>query len=326
MHAFCPSRRRATLALLSLPAWAGLPAAAAPGYPAKPIAVLVSLQAGSASDFASRRVAEHMAAGLNAPMVVENAPGAGGLIGASKLFNTQADGYAIGALNNGLICIVPNLKNKPAFDIARLTPIGMVAWLPSVLVVSAALPARTLAELTALSRARPGSLSYGSVGVGSPQHLAMEMLKQSTGLDLLHVPYRGGPQSVADVVAGQIAATWIAIPVAAPFIKSGQLKAIAVGSTARSSELPTVPTLAESGVTDFTYLPWIGFFGPPGLPPSITAALHGALQQALRDHGVSAGLAAAGLEAAPMGAAEFARRCETERREMAAVLDQLDLV
>lgn len=326
MHAFCPSRRRATMALLSLPAWTGLPAVAASGYPDKPISVVVSLQAGSASDFASRRVAEYMSGRLGVALVVENAPGAGGVVGASRLFNTHPDGYAIGALNNGLICIVPNLKNKPAFDIEQLTPIGMVAWLPSVLVVSTALPAQTLAELTALSRSKPGALTYGSVGVGSPQHLAMEMLKKSTGLDILHVPYRGGPQSVADVVAGQISATWIAISVAAPFIKSGQLKPIAVGGTARSSQLPAVPTLAESGVTDFTYLPWIGFFGPPALPEAIATALHATLQDALHDGSVSAALAAAGLEAAPMAAPAFAQRCRAERREMAAVIDRLELV
>lgn len=326
MHAFSPSRRRATMALLSLPAWPIPRAIAAPGYPSKPIAVMVSLQAGSGSDLASRRVAEHMSGGLNVPLVVENAPGAGGVVGASRLFNTKPDGYMIGALNNGLICIVPNLESRPPFDIERLTPIGMVAWLPSVLVVSAALPARTMAELTALSRSKPGSLSYGSVGVGSPQHLAMERLKKSTGLDMLHVPYRGGPQSVADVVAGQIAATWIAISVAAPFIRSGQLRPIAVGGTARSAQLPDVPTLAESGVRDFSYLPWIGFFGPPALPESIAAALHGKLQQALRDKNVSSALAAAGLEAAPMEAAEFVRRCDAERREMAEVIDQLELV
>ncbi|VTU28006.1 Argininosuccinate lyase [Variovorax sp. PBS-H4] len=322
---FCPHRRQAMLALLSLSAWPAAPSIAGAGYPAKPISLIVSLQAGSGSDVASRRVAERIADRLGVPVPVENAPGAGGLVGASKVFNARPDGYTIGALNNGLVCLVPNLKDRPSLDVGQLTPIGMVAELPSVLVVSSGLPVRTLAELSALSHRNPGSLSYGSVGMGSPQHVAMEMLKKSTGADLTHVPYKGGPQSVADVVAGQIAATWIAIPVAMPFVKSGRLKAIVVGGTTRSAQLPSVPTLREAGVAEFTYLPWIGFFGPPALPQPVRTTLHTALQEALRDPATSAALAAAGLDVRPMSVAEFAQRLGAERREMSAVLKQLEL-
>lgn len=323
--ASCPQRRQAMLALLSLAAWPAAQSIAADGYPARPISLVVSLQAGSGSDVASRRVAERMAARLGVPVPVENVPGAGGVVGASKVFNARPDGRTIGALNNGLVCLVPNLKDRPAFDIGQLTPIGMVAELPSVLVVSPGLPVQTLAELSALSHRKPGSLSYGSVGMGSPQHVAMEMLKKSTGADLLHVPYKGGPQSVADVVAGQIAAAWIAIPVAMPFVKAGQLKAIAVGGRSRSPQFPTVPTLREAGVADFIYLPWIGFFGPPGLPEPMRTTLHAALQEALRDPATSTALAASGLDVRPMSVAEFTQRCAAERHEMAAVLRQLEL-
>ncbi|WP_256856726.1 tripartite tricarboxylate transporter substrate binding protein [Variovorax sp. KK3] len=325
VSAFCPHRRRAMLALLSMAAWPGAQAAAGASFPAKPISLVVSLQAGSGSDVASRRVAERMSARLGVPVPVENAPGAGGVVGASKVFNARPDGHTLGALNNGLVCLVPNLKDRPAFDIGQLTPIGMVAELPSVLVVSAGLPVQTLAELVALSHRKPGALSYGSVGMGSPQHVAMEMLKKATGADIVHVPYKGGPQSVADVVAGQIAATWIAIPVAMPFVKSGQLKAIATGGTSRSAQLPTVPTLREAGVADFTYLPWIGFFGPPALPEPVRGTLHAALQEALHDAATAAALAASGLDVRPMSVADFAQRCTAERREMAAVLKQLEL-
>lgn len=322
---FCPNRRRAMLALLSLAGWPTAQAIAAPGYPAKPISLVVSLQAGSASDVASRRMADLMSDRLGVPVPVENAPGAGGVVGASKVFNARPDGHTIGALNNGLVCLVPNLKHRPDFDIGQLTPIGMVAELPSVLVVTPNLPVRTVAELSALSHRKQGALSYGSVGMGSPQHVAMEMLKKSTGADLLHVPYKGGPQSVADVVAGQIAATWIAIPVAMPFIKAGKLRAIAVGGTTRSPRLPTVPSLREAGVSDFTYLPWVGFFGPPGLPEPVRTTLHAALQVALHDPATSAALAASDLDVRPMSAMDFEQRCATERREMAAVLKQLEL-
>jgi tripartite-type tricarboxylate transporter receptor subunit TctC len=309
----------------ALPAFASRWAQAQAAFPNRPIALAVSLQAGSGSDVASRVVADSIGRRLGAAFVVENVPGAGGVVGASKVFNAAPDGYTIGALNNGLICVVPNLKDKPAFDVGALTPVSMIADLPSVMVVPSALPVKTLADFVAYSKANAGKLSYGSVGMGSPQHLAMEMLKNSTGADLLHVPYRGGPQTVTDVVAGQIHATWIAIPVAAPFIKSGQLRGLAVGGAARSAVIPQVPTLKEGGVRDFEYLPWIAFYGPPKLPEAITKKLHAAIQEALAEPAVIEKLSGAGLEARPMPLPAFEKLGVSERAEMAKVIQKLKL-
>jgi tripartite-type tricarboxylate transporter receptor subunit TctC len=313
--------RRALLAG-GVAALAGGVAAQEP-FPNKPITLVVSLQAGSGSDLACRLVAEQLGRRLNVAVVVENLPGAGGVVGAAKVFNAKPDGHVLGAFNNGLVCLVPNLPTRPPFAIDELAPISMIADLPSVLVVPGAAAWRTLAEFVAASKAGGRSFSYGSVGMGSPQHIAMEQLKLATGADLLHVPYRGGPQAVADVVAGQIQATWISIPVAAGFIKSGQLRALAVGGGARSPTLPGVPTLKEAGVAEFEYVPWIGLYAPPKTPSSVVAMLDKHVQEILHEPGNIARLVAAGLDARPMGAAEFEQRGAAERRDMAAVVKRI---
>lgn len=204
-------------------------------------------------------------------------------------------------------------------------PVGMIADLPSVLIVSPKLGVANLAEFVAASKKAPGRLSYGSVGAGSPQHVAMEMFKQSTGAQLLHVPYKGGPQAVMDVVADHIQATWIAIPVAAPLIRTGQVQALAVGSGTRSTLMPEVPTLAECGVTDFEYLPWLGLYAPPGTPATVVSRMNLAMQDVLKDPGVSATLLASGLEARPMSTADSERRGRLERQAMIKVVRRLAL-
>lgn len=292
-------------------------------FPTKLISLVVSLQAGSGSDLACRLVGEHLSRRLNSAVVVENAPGAGGVVGAAKVFNAKPDGYTLGALNNGLVCLVPNLPDRPSFAIEDMVPVAMLADLPSVLVIPGTSTSRTLAEFVAASKVEGSKVAYGSVGMGSPQHIAMEQLKLSTSAKMLHVPYRGGPQAVADVVAGQIQATWIAIPVAAPFIKNGQLRAMAVGGPGRSPTLPEVPTLREAGVTDFEYVPWIGLYAPPKTPSSVVGLLNKHIQDILVSPDVRARLSAAGLEAKPMGVAQFEQRGVSERRAMADVVKRI---
>ncbi|MDO9405079.1 MAG: tripartite tricarboxylate transporter substrate binding protein [Polaromonas sp.] len=286
--------------------------------------MIVSLQAGSGSDLACRLVAESLGRRLNTQVVVENLPGAGGVVGAAKLFNARPDGYTLGALNNGLVCLVPNLPGRPPFAIEDLAPVSMVADLPSVLVITGTATTRTLAEFVAASKVEGSKYSYGSVGMGSPQHIAMEQLKLATGANMLHVPYRGGPQAVADVVAGQIQATWIAIPVAAQFIKTGQLRALAVGGPARSAALPEVPTLKEAGVTTFEYVPWIGLYAPPKTPSSLASLLNTHIQEVLSAPDTRAKLVAAGLEARPMSPVQFEQRAVSERRAMADVVKRIN--
>ena len=325
MHANFNARRRLLCGVAGLPLPASSRLWAQAAYPSRQISLIVTLQAGSGSDAASRVVADALGKRLGVPMVIENVPGAGGLVGASKVLNSPPEGYVLGAMNNGLICLVPNMKERPAFEVGALTPVAMLANLPSAMVVPAALPVRNLEEFVAYTKRNAGKCSYGSTGIGSPQHVAMEMLKFSTGADLLHVPYRGGPQSVADVVAGQIQATWNAVSVVAPFVRSGQLRALATGGAERSALLPDVPTLRESGVKDFEYVPWFGFYGPPRMPDSVVRQLNANIQEVLKDPAVIDRLVAVGLEARPMSLAAFEKQGVAERAEMAGVLRRLKL-
>lgn len=293
---------------------------AADAFPKKPITIIVSLQVGSASDIASRVVADKMSEKFHVPVVVENQPGAGGVLGALKLNSAKPHGYTIAALNNGLITLVPNLPQRPPMEIGALTPISLISVLPSVLVVSKDVPAHTLGEFVAYSKKNAGEISYGSVGMGSPQHIAMEMLKLATGADLLHVPYRGGPQAVSDVVSGQIQATWIAVSVAMPFIKTGQLRPLAVGGSERSSELPDVPTLKEAGVDQFEYIPWVAFYAPPNTPKSIVRELSEAVQHILKQPAVKQKIASYGLQAMGSTSEELMAKGTKERTLMAKVI------
>ncbi|AZG09958.1 tripartite tricarboxylate transporter substrate binding protein [Pigmentiphaga sp. H8] len=317
--------RRGLQLLLAVVGLAWRPALADEPFPSKPITVIVSLQAGSASDIATRVVAGELSKRLGVKVIVENLPGAGGVLGASRLHGAKPDGYTLAALNNGLITFVPNLPDRPSFDIGTLAAVSMIAELPSVLVVPAALPASTLREFVDYSRQHPGKLSYGSVGMGSPQHIAMEMLKSATGADLLHVPYRGGPQAVADVVSGQIQATWIAVSVAVPFIKTGQLRPLAVGGGTRSPQLPDTPTLKEAGVREFEYVPWVGLYAPPNTPAPVLRVLSEAVQGVLDQKASRDQIAGYGLRARASSPAELQQVGQTERGEMAAVIEGLRL-
>lgn len=316
---------RRSLLIAAGGALAGRGLAAEPAYPSKPLTLLVALQAGSASDIAARIAGESLARRIGQAVVVENLPGAAGLIGASRLFKSRPDGYTFAALNNGLVCLVPNLPSKPTFDIGALTPVSMIANLPSVLIVPASLPVQNLAELVQLSQREPDRLAYGSVGNASPQHVAMEMLKQATGARLLHVPYKGGPQAVAELVAGQIQVIWTAISVALPFLKTGQVKALVIGERRRSQLLPSVPTLQEAGVGSFAYEPWLGLYAPPQTPAPLAQRVHAELQAILREPELGQRFAAAGLEPVQMEQAAFAQRNHAERIEMAAVVKQLNI-
>jgi len=323
--ASCAGLRRGLPFALFLVGFACRPALAAEAFPSKPITVIVSLQAGSASDIATRVVANDLSKKLGVKVIVENLPGAGGVLGAARLHSAKPDGYTLAALNNGLITFVPNLPDRPSFDIGTLSAVSMIAELPSVLVVPAALPVSTLQAFVDYSRRHPGKLSYGSVGMGSPQHIAMEMLKSATGADLLHVPYRGGPQAVADVVSGQIQATWIAVSVAVPFIKTGQLRALAVGGGERSPQLPDTPTLKEAGVAEFEYVPWVGMYAPPHTPAPVLRKLSEAVREVLGRKASRDQIAGYGLRAKGSTPAELQQLGESERREMAAVIEGLRL-
>ena len=219
-------------------------AAAQAGYPVKPVTIIVPLQAGTASDLVMRVVGEKLGEALGQRAVVENVPGAGGAVGAGRVAKAAPDGYLLGAFNNGVHTILPHMDTRLGFDPATdFAPITLLARFPSVLIVPADLPARSLQELFALARQSPGKLNYASVGCGSPQHLAMEMLLGAAGVQLAHVPYKGGAQATLAIAANEVQAFWIATSVALGQIRAGKVRALAVGEKNRTAALPDVPTV-----------------------------------------------------------------------------------
>ena len=269
----------------------------AQGYPAKPILMIIPLQAGSAGDVMLRIVTQKMSENMKQQIVLENQPGAAGLIGAQRLARMAPDGYVIGGLSDSVLNYAPSLAGKVGFDpVNDFAPVSFVCAIPWVLFVHPSFPAKNARELIALAKSMPGRIDYSSAGNGSPHHIVMELFKRATGVDLHHIPYRGAAQSVTDVVAGQIPVSFSGLAVPLPFIKDGKVRPLAVPSEGRSPHLPDVPTLAEEGVRGFVFNTWLGIYAPKGTPKAMIDRLNAETATALNDPGVRDRLIALSLE------------------------------
>jgi tripartite-type tricarboxylate transporter receptor subunit TctC len=272
---------------------------AAQQYPVKPVLVLLPLQAGSAVDVMIRIVAQKMSEGLGQQILIENQPGAAGSIGAERVKRAPPDGYTVGALNDSILTMIPNIREVAYDPVTDFAPVGVVAAITWVMVVSNELPAKTLAEFVALAKSRPGKIDYSSGGNGSPQHVAMEAFKEATGIDLVHIPYRGATQAAVDVMSNRVQAHFSAVSIVLPYIKDGRMRALGVPSSARSPLLPQVPTMAEAGVPGFEWRTWASFVVPIGTPGSVVERLNAELVKAVNSPEVREKLIAQGLE--PIG-------------------------
>ncbi|HKC43777.1 MAG TPA: tripartite tricarboxylate transporter substrate binding protein [Burkholderiales bacterium] len=283
----------------ALAAFAVAASALAQDYPAKPILMLMPLQAGSAVDVMMRIVAQKMSENMGRQIVVENQPGAAGLIGAERLKRAAPDGYTIGALNDSILTMIPNIRQVPYDPVKDFAPVSIVASITWVMIASNDLPAKTVPELIALAKAHPGKIDYSSGGNGSPQHVAMEAFKAATGVYLVHIPYRGATQAALDVISNQVQVHLGAVSIVQPHIKSGKLRALAVPSPNRSPLLPDVPTMTEAGVPGFEWRTWAAIAAPAGTPKAIVDRLNAETVKAVNDPGVREKLIAQGLE--PVG-------------------------
>jgi tripartite-type tricarboxylate transporter receptor subunit TctC len=277
---------------------AALPAAAQE-YPAKPILMLMPLQAGSAVDIMMRIVAQKMGDNMGRQIVVENQPGAAGLIGAERVKRAAPDGYTIGALNDSILTMIPNIRAVPYDPVKDFVPVSVVAGITWVLVVNNDLPVKTVPEFIALAKKQPGRIDYSSGGNGSPQHVAMEAFKAATGVYLVHIPYRGATQAALDVISNQVQAHFSAVSIVQPYIKSGRMRALAVPSAKRSPLLPDVPTMAEASVPGFEWFTWASIVVPVGTPKPIVDRLAAEAVKAVNAPDVREKLIAQGLE--PIG-------------------------
>ncbi|RZL92879.1 MAG: tripartite tricarboxylate transporter substrate binding protein [Variovorax sp.] len=306
--------------LATATALAALPSAAQ-SYPDKPIRMLVGFPAGGGVDIVARLLAVEMQKTLGQPITVDNRAGAAGNIATEAVARAAPDGYTILMGNTGSLAINPALYTKLSFNVLKdLKPVALVSTSPLLVLVNPSQPAKTLGELVANAKQQKGQLNYGTGGAGSISHLAMELLKSETGADLVHVPYRGGAPAVTDLLGNQLQVVVEGVPIAAPFLKSGKLNALAVTSTRRSPAVPDVPTGAEAGFPNFTATAWYGVMVPAGTPAPVIAKLNAAANAALKDPGLLEKLALQGSEPAGGTPAAFDDHLQKEVTRWAAAV------
>lgn len=282
-------------------------AAQAADYPERPVRVIVTFPAGGGTDIVARMIFQKVAERAGGSFVIDNRGGAGGTIGTELAARAPADGYTI-VVVSGSHTINPALYRKLAYDAARdFAPISMLVSGPGVLVVHPSLPARSVKELIAVAKSRPGELLYASPGNGTPPHLAAELFKSMAGVTIVHVPYKGNAQAMMDLIAGQESLSFPTGPSAMPHVQAKRLRALGVTTAKRAAGLPDIPTIAESGLPGYDASAWYGVLAPVGTPPAIIAKLQSEIHIALRSPDIVDKLSAQGLEPAPNNADEFAR-------------------
>lgn len=265
------SRRAALLALASA---ATLSAARADIYPSRPVKIIVPFGAGGPTDVFVRELAVELEKSLHQPFVIENRPGAGTTIGTDLVAKSAPDGYTLLMASSTQTVNETLYQNKPYQLLRDLVPIAPLEENGLVLVVNPSVPAKDLKELLALARAKPGTLNFGSSGPGSNYHMAAELLKNLTGINIVHVPYKGSTGMRVDILSGQIQMLFDSIPTMAPYIKAGKVRAMGTSGTNRSPILPDVPTIAEAGAPGFEFSQWVGFMAPEGTPQPNIDLLH----------------------------------------------------
>ncbi|MFO1311847.1 MAG: tripartite tricarboxylate transporter substrate binding protein [Burkholderiales bacterium] len=262
-------RLAAILALAALP-----PAILAQPYPSKPLRIVAPSTPGDAPDVIARLVADKLTTALGQQVVVENKPGAGGVVGSDYVAKSAPDGYTLIMGNAGSHGINAAVYSKLPYDIQRdFAPVSQVAVAPNVMVVNPSVPANTVAEFIAYAKANPGKLSYASGGNGSSAHMSMELFKSMAGVDIQHVPYKGSSPALTDVVAGQVVVFIGNMPPTVPLIKAGKLRPLAVTTKSRSALMPELPTISEAGLPGYETVAWFGVLAPAGTPPDIVNRL-----------------------------------------------------
>lgn len=308
--------------LVAIAHGAGIASAFAQAFPSKPIKVVVPYTAGGVVDIIARAVGERAAPALGQPVVVENRTGAAGNIGTEAVAQSAPDGYTLvlaSPSHTVNVSLYPKLSWHP---IRSFEPVVMVGVIPNLVVVHPSVPARTLAEFVALAKSRPGQLNYASAGAGSSVHLATEMLKQSAGIYLLHIPYRAQPEATTAILTGEVQMMALTMALAKSRVEAGQLRALAVTTPRRSAAMPDLPTVAESGFPGFDVSTWFAYLAPAGTPPDVVRRLNAELATAIRHPDVDKRLRAVGAELNPGTPQDLRRFLEADVERWAKVVRQ----
>lgn len=292
----------------------------AQSYPVRPVRVIVPWPAGGSNDTAARIVAKAIGDSMGQPFVIDNKPGASGTIGADMVARSPADGYTLMIHSATHLANAYLYKRLPYDTLQDFAPVSLLASQPSALAVHSGIPAKTFGEFLALVKQRKGQLTYSSAGIASASHIPMAMLIAATGIDLLHVPYKGGSPQTLALVSREVDASITILSTALPHVQSGAIRLLAVTSSSRVELMPTTPTMAESGVTNFDFNPWIGLFAPAGTPRSVVDALANEVRRALELPQVRKALRDHVLEPMASTPAEFMDRLRRDSVKYEAVI------
>jgi tripartite-type tricarboxylate transporter receptor subunit TctC len=294
--------------------------ACAQPYPSKPLRIIVPYAPGGGVDIVARTLGQELTRRLGQQIVIENKTGAGGNIGSDAVAKATPDGYTL-LIASPANAVNPSLYSKMPFNPVRdLAPVALIAIVPAVLLASPALPVKSVKELIALAKAKPGTLNFGSGGSGTTEHLAGEMLNAQAGIDMLHVPYKGGAAVLPDLISGQISLFFVNQLFALPYVKAGTVKALGVASDERSPALPDVPTFAENGYADFRVSVWYGIMAPAATPKAIVAQLNREINAALASPEMKERLQTMSAKALPGTSADFAAFFADEMTRWARVV------
>lgn len=300
--------------------------AAAQGWPARPIRFIAPFPPGGGTDLNARMIAPRLAEALGQQVVVENRPGAGGMVGTELVAKSAPDGYNMVIATIGPIAINPSLYAKMAYDpVKDLAPVTLTGEVPNALVVHPTLPAKSVKELIALAKQRPGELNYGSSGTGAGDHLSAEMLNAMAGIRMVHVPYKGGPQAMVDLISGNIQLIFVTLASGMPYIRGGRVRVMAMASPQRFPRLPDVPTVAEAGVSGFAVTNWAGVFVAAGTPRPIVDRLNSEIVKALSTPDVRQKLLELGLVAGTNTPEQFATFIQSETVKWAKVVKEANI-
>ena len=294
--------------------------AQAQAFPSKSIRLIVPYAPGGIVDYVGRLVGQRLSEGFGQTVVVDNRPGAGGVIGIEIASRAAGDGYTLVIMDPAIV-INPSLLPKVPYDLHKdLVPVTILSDSPLVLAVNAKVPARTVKELAQLAKSQPGKLSFASAGVGTTPHMAGEMFKARIGQSIVHVPYKGSGPAMTDLIGGQVQMTFSSITAALPFIQDGRLRGLATTGSKRAGALPGVPTMVESGFPGFDVNLWLGIFAPSSTPRGVVTTLNSAIRKALQDPAVTAGFRKVGAEPLGCGVPESAAYVKSEFAKWAKVI------
>ena len=317
------NRRKIGTAIAAFALTIAAPLAPCQSFPTKPVRVIVGFAPGGNVDIPARIVASKLGELWGTSVVVDNRPGAGGSLAAGIVAKAPADGHTLLICNIASHGINPAVYRKLPYDpLKEFTPISQIGTAPNVLVVHPSVQAKTVSELVAYAKANPGKLSIASAGVGTSQHLSIELLKSMTGADIVHVPYKGGAPALSDVIGGQVPGMIAGLPTAIASIRSGKVRALGVTSAMRSPQAPEVPTIAESGVPGFEVTSWHGLCAPAGLPKPLLAKLNADLFQVLSTPETKQRLAEQGVDVAPTTPEQYESQIRSEIAKWAKVVKE----